>query len=85
MRRLYALGVATVFRGDLISSMSLQAGAAGQTRSPTARIFLAYRVSFYTGEANKKYYEVFGVEPARLHYCPHSIDVSRFKQTWRGF
>jgi len=30
------------------------------------------------GQANRAYYEAFGVESARLHLCTHSIDVHRF-------
>jgi glycosyltransferase involved in cell wall biosynthesis len=46
------------------------------------------------GAASRAYYERFGVEPARLHRCPHSIDVRRFAEPaaileqeaarWRG-
>jgi glycosyltransferase involved in cell wall biosynthesis len=30
------------------------------------------------GEANRRYYQAFGVGAERLHPCPHSIDVGRF-------
>jgi glycosyltransferase involved in cell wall biosynthesis len=30
------------------------------------------------GAANRAYFERFGVAPAKLHPCPHSIDVARF-------
>jgi glycosyltransferase involved in cell wall biosynthesis len=38
------------------------------------------RAFLVVGTANRAYYEAFGVEAARLHYCPHSVDVARFAE-----
>lgn len=47
----------------------------------------------FVGTANRRYFESLGVDPERLHFCPHSIEVSRFSdqpeqleaeaQSWR--
>jgi glycosyltransferase involved in cell wall biosynthesis len=79
---LYALhrrGVPTFFRGDshLLDS-SLSGPRWWFKRAFLRRVFSWPAGCLVTGSANRAYYLRFGVEPARLFPCPHSIDVGRF-------
>jgi glycosyltransferase involved in cell wall biosynthesis len=81
LRGLSKLGIPTLFRGD---SHLLNRGSAALSwwvkRAILCHVFSWPTVFLYTGSANRAYYEAFGVGPERLHYCPHSIDVSRFAE-----
>jgi glycosyltransferase involved in cell wall biosynthesis len=84
LRALHAfarLGVRTLFRGD---SHLLDAARRGPRwwikRSLLRRVFSWPAGFLVVGSANRAYYEAFGVEAARLHPCPHSIDVARFAE-----
>lgn len=89
LRLLYALHrrrVATLFFGD----SHLLDGAGGGPRwwikAPLLRQLYLRQVYSWpagflvVGSSNRAYYERFGVKPARLHSCPHSIDVGRFAE-----
>src|SRR5439155_1570210 len=84
LRALHAfarLGVRMLFRGD---SHLLDAARRGPRwwlkRSFLRRVFSWPAGFLVVGSANRAYYEAFGVDPARLHSCPHSIDVARFAE-----
>jgi glycosyltransferase involved in cell wall biosynthesis len=47
-------------------------------RAVLMRVFSWPAGFLFVGMANRAYYEAFGIEPARLCACPHSIDVARF-------
>jgi glycosyltransferase involved in cell wall biosynthesis len=84
LQALYALhrrGVPTLFRGDshLLDS-SLSGPRWWLKRAFLRRVFSWPAGCLVTGSANRAYYERFGVEPARLFPCPHSIDVGRFAE-----
>jgi glycosyltransferase involved in cell wall biosynthesis len=74
-------GIPVVFRGD----SHLLDGVAGARwwikRSLLQRVFSWPAGFLVTGAANRSYFEAFGVEPARLTDCPHSIDVARFAES----
>jgi glycosyltransferase involved in cell wall biosynthesis len=86
LRALNRRGICTLFVGD---SHLLD----GNTRGPRWWLKAALLRRVYSwpngvlvaGSANRAYYERFGVEPARLHPCPHSIDVGRFAEPAPSF
>jgi glycosyltransferase involved in cell wall biosynthesis len=72
-------GVPVLFRGD--SHLLDGGGGALRRRLKQAvleRVFRWPAAFLFVGQANRAYYEAFGVTPERLHWCPHSIDVQRF-------
>ncbi|HSV36428.1 MAG TPA: glycosyltransferase family 4 protein [Ramlibacter sp.] len=79
LRRLRAIGVPVLFRGDshLLDAPGSRLRAFVK-RALLRRVFSWPTVFLYTGQANKAYFEAFGVPPEKLSYCPHSIDVDRF-------
>jgi glycosyltransferase involved in cell wall biosynthesis len=81
MHELRKHGIPILFRGD---SHLLDARVSGPRwwlkRAVLRRVF-SWPVGFLVvGAANRFYFESFGVEPARLFPCPHSIDVARFAE-----
>jgi glycosyltransferase involved in cell wall biosynthesis len=73
--------VRTFFIGD----SHLLDGPLPGMRWPIKRALLRRVFSWPTGflvvgSANRAYFQRFGVEPSRLHPCPHSIDVARFAE-----
>lgn len=95
MRAFARRGVPVLFRGD--SHLLDSAGAGWRWWAKRAFLRRVYRLPaafLVVGEANRRYYEAFGVEPGRLCSCPHSIDVGRFSEPaeqleleaaeWRG-
>ena len=81
LRELHRLGLPVLFRGD---SHLLDGSHAGlrwwAKRTLLRRVFSWPSILLYVGQANRSYYEAFGVEESRLQYCPHSIDVTRFSE-----
>jgi len=76
---LHRRGVRTLFRGDSHLLDGAPAGPRGWFKQAVLRRVFAWPDGFLVvGSANRAYYEAFGVAPARLHPCPHSIDVARF-------
>jgi len=79
MRRLSRAGIPILFRGD---SHLLDGATAGISwrlkKAMLQRIFAWPSLFLYVGNANRAYYEAFGVPASRLAYCPHSVDVARF-------
>ncbi|MDB6171244.1 MAG: glycosyl transferase group 1 [Chthoniobacteraceae bacterium] len=71
-------GIPVIFRGD----SHLLDGQSGLKwvlkRFLLGAIYKRTAACLYVGKANKAYYEAFGVDEARLFYCPHSIDIERF-------
>jgi glycosyltransferase involved in cell wall biosynthesis len=84
LQALYALhrrGVCTLFRGDSHLLDDATTGPRWLLKQALLRQVFSWPAGFLVvGSANRAYYESFGVEPARLHACPHSIDVSRFAE-----
>ncbi|MFZ2005874.1 MAG: glycosyltransferase family 4 protein [Stellaceae bacterium] len=81
LRDLPARGICTLLRGD--SHLLNEARRGLRWRAKQAlltRIFRWPNGFLVTGAANRAYYETFGVPAARLHLCPHSIDVARFAE-----
>ena len=79
LRTLHRRHIPTLFRGD---SHLLDGAGHGPRwwlkRSVLKRVFGWPEGFLVVGSANRAYYEAFGVDAARLHPCPHSIDVARF-------
>jgi glycosyltransferase involved in cell wall biosynthesis len=81
MHGLRRLGTPIMFRGDshLLDPVSFRPRW-WIKRAILRRVFSWPAVFLVVGSANRSYYEAFGVEPARLFPCPHSIDVARFAE-----
>jgi glycosyltransferase involved in cell wall biosynthesis len=81
MRSLSRLGIPVMFRGD---SHLLDLASSGPRwwikRAVLRRVFSWPAGFLVVGSANRRYYQAFGIEPARLFPCPHSIDVARFAE-----
>jgi glycosyltransferase involved in cell wall biosynthesis len=79
LRSLNRRRVPTLFFGD---SHLLDGGEHGPrwwTKAAALRQVYSWPTGFLVvGSANRAYFERFGVPPARLYSCPHSIDVHRF-------
>jgi glycosyltransferase involved in cell wall biosynthesis len=81
MRAFARRGVPVLFRGDSHLLDERLTGWRWQLkRTALSKIYSWPAVFLYVGEANKEYYRAFGVPDARLHYCPHSIEVERFAE-----
>ncbi|NQT15302.1 MAG: glycosyltransferase family 4 protein [Planctomycetes bacterium] len=79
MHALHRRGVPVLFRGDShLLDESRQGLRWWGKRVLLRRVFTWPSAFLYVGQANKAYYEAFGVPPSRLHHCPHSIEVDRF-------
>src|SRR5262249_15695894 len=81
MRAFHKMGTEVLFRGD----SHLLDGIPNCARWQLKRAFLKRVFSWpsgflVVGQANRAYYESFGVAPDRLISCTHSIDVARFAQ-----
>jgi glycosyltransferase involved in cell wall biosynthesis len=79
LRAFHARGIPVLFRGD--SHLLDDAGTSMRRLAKQAllrRVFTWPATFLVVGEANRRYYEAFGVEAERLYPCPHSIDVGRF-------
>lgn len=80
MQVFYRRGVPILFRGD---SHLLDGGERWKWHIKRALLTAIYRwptAFLYVGQANRDYYCRFGVPDWKLHYCPHSIEVSRFAE-----
>jgi glycosyltransferase involved in cell wall biosynthesis len=84
LRALHAfarLGVRTLFRGDSHLLDKARRGPRWWIKRRVLRRVFSWPAGFLVvGSANRAYYEAFGVDAARLHPCPHSIDVARFAE-----
>jgi glycosyltransferase involved in cell wall biosynthesis len=77
----HRLRVRTLFRGDSHLLGATRSGARWWIkRALLRRVFSWPDGLLVAGSANRAYYEEFGVEPARLFPCPHSIDMARFAE-----
>jgi glycosyltransferase involved in cell wall biosynthesis len=79
LRAFHARGMPVLFRGD--SHLLDGAGTSMRRLAKQAllrRVFAWPAAFLVVGEANRRYYQAFGVEAERLRPCPHSIDVERF-------
>jgi glycosyltransferase involved in cell wall biosynthesis len=81
MQELHRRGLPVLFRGDSHLLDGFQMGPRWWAkRALLRRVFSWPAVFLYVGQANRFYYEAFGVANSRLRYCPHSIDVARFSE-----
>jgi glycosyltransferase involved in cell wall biosynthesis len=79
LRAFHARRMPVLFRGD--SHLLDGAGISMQwfAKQALLRRVYAWPAAFLVvGEANRRYYQAFGVGAERLYPCPHSIDVGRF-------
>jgi glycosyltransferase involved in cell wall biosynthesis len=81
LRKFHRLGIPVLFRGD----SHLLDGIGGPRwwlkRAVLSRVYSKVARFLVVGQANRKYFEAFGVKANRLCDCPHSIDVARFMGT----
>jgi glycosyltransferase involved in cell wall biosynthesis len=81
MRAFHKHGTRTVFRGDSHLINQLRSGPLWwMKRFALGRVFSWPTAFLAVGEANRAYYEAFGIGPDRIYACPHSIDVARFAE-----
>jgi glycosyltransferase involved in cell wall biosynthesis len=82
LRALSKRGIPVLFRGDshLLDSPRRTSLSWWTKRTVLRRVYSWPAAFLYVGEANRGYYEAFGVDSRRLFRCPHSIDVARFSQ-----
>jgi glycosyltransferase involved in cell wall biosynthesis len=81
LREFRRKGVPTLFRGDSHLLDSQDRGPRWLAKKAVLSWVYAWPTAFLVaGSANRAYYEAFGVERARLHHCPHSVDVGRFAE-----
>jgi glycosyltransferase involved in cell wall biosynthesis len=81
LRALHRRRIDTLFFGDSHLLDGEAAGPRWWLKHALLRRVFSWPAGFLVvGSANRAYYERFGVEPARLHSCPHSIDVGRFAE-----
>lgn len=79
LRALRRRGIRTLFRGDLHLLDADRSGPRWRIKQALLKRVFSWPAGFLVvGSANRAYYDAFGVEPARLYACPHSIDVGRF-------
>ena len=78
LRMLHRHRMPVLFRGDSHLLGEPRRGTRWWTKRWSCARYSWPTVCLYVGQANKAYYEAFGVLPDRLRYCPHSIDTRRF-------
>src|SRR5262249_28935692 len=75
------MGTQVLFRGDSHLLEGIRRGARWRLKRAILKRVFSWPSGFLVaGEANRAYYEAFGVVPDRLFICTHSIDVARFAQ-----
>src|SRR5229473_3100199 len=78
---LHRRGVRTLFFGDSHLLDAQPSGPRWWLKQALLRRVFSWADGFLVvGSANRAYYERFGVAPAKLDPCPHSIDVGRFAE-----
>jgi glycosyltransferase involved in cell wall biosynthesis len=82
MRTLSRRHVPVLFRGDshLLDLPGRTGGRWRVKHAVLSRVFSWPAAFLDVGEANRAYYQAFGVDSRRLFRCPHSIDVARFAE-----
>lgn len=81
LRSFRRLGIPVLFRGDSHLLDDSREGIRWWIKRVVLTSVFRWPTAFlFVGSANRAYYEAFGVEADRLHWCPHSIDVSRFAE-----
>jgi glycosyltransferase involved in cell wall biosynthesis len=81
LRALHRRGVPTLFFGDSHLLDRERSTSPALLKAAVLHKVYSWPTGFLTvGAANRAYFERFGVAPAKLHPCPHSIDVARFSQ-----
>jgi glycosyltransferase involved in cell wall biosynthesis len=81
LRAFARLGIRTLFRGDSHLLDTPQGGLRWWIKRCLLRRVFSWPAGFLVvGSANRAYYEAFGVPPAQLYPCPHSVDVARFAE-----
>lgn len=81
LRALHRLGMPTLFRGDSHLLDETRRGPRWWLKRAVLKRVLAWpSACLAVGQANRAYYEAFGVPPRRIVHCTHSIDVARFAE-----
>jgi glycosyltransferase involved in cell wall biosynthesis len=69
-------GVPLIFRGD--SHLLGRGNPSLHVRSALRILFSRFAAFLYVGEANREYFQAFGVSPNKLFFTPHSVDAGLF-------
>ena len=72
-------GIPILFRGD--SHLLGRGRPRPLTRFALRALFSRFAGVLYVGQANREYFEAFGVPPSRLFFAPHSVDASLFDRS----
>jgi glycosyltransferase involved in cell wall biosynthesis len=81
LRALHRRGVPTLFFGDSHLLDDERGTLRAHLKAAVLRQVYSWPTGFLTvGAANRAYFASFGVAPAKLYPCPHSIDVARFSR-----
>lgn len=80
LRSWAARGVPVLFRGDSHLLDGQRGFKALLKNVALKQIFRWPRAFLYVGQANRRYYEAFGVPSEKLFPCPHSVEVERFAE-----
>jgi glycosyltransferase involved in cell wall biosynthesis len=81
MRAFRRRGIPVLFRGDSHLLGEARVGPRWYLKRLVLRRVFSWPSAFLVvGQANRAYYEAFGVDRDRLHFCTHSIDVRRFAE-----
>lgn len=81
LRALRQRGVTTLFFGDSHLLDKEGGGPRWWVKASLLRRIYSWPTGFLVvGAANRAYFRRFGVQSAKLHPCPHSIDVHRFSE-----
>jgi glycosyltransferase involved in cell wall biosynthesis len=81
MRAMHKRRIPVIFRGDSHLLGEARAGPRWYVKRTVLRRVFSWPTAFLVvGQANRAYYEAFGVETDRLYPCTHSIDVHRFAE-----
>jgi glycosyltransferase involved in cell wall biosynthesis len=81
LRSLHHLGIPVLFRGDSHLLDERRTGLRWRLKRLLLQAVFRLPAAFlYVGQANRAYYEAFGVSSDRLFHCPHTIEVERFAE-----
>lgn len=76
----HALGISVWLRGESNDLRPVPAWKAPVKRNLLKQLFRRVDEFLYIGEANRRLYEKFGIEPRYVHPSPYAVDNARFVQ-----
>ncbi len=81
LRAFYRRRLPVLFRGDSHLLGERRTGWRWLLKRRLLQAVFRWAAAFlYVGQANREYFETFGVSSSKLFFCPHSIEVERFAE-----